>query len=101
MSTHPNRLAAALGMLAAGFALCVFADDAKPSPAAVAKARGECAQQKHRVKALEAANADDAKVAAARLDWEHACDRAQALIDAAAGHAAAPAPTGDTPAQGQ
>lgn len=100
MSTHPNRLAAALGLLAAGVALCVFADDAKPSAAAVAKARGECAQQKQRVKAMEAANADDAKIAAARLDWEHACGRAQKLIEAAAA-AAAPAPAGDTAAPGQ
>ena len=78
------------------------ADVAKPSPAEINKARGECGVQKQKFRALEArTDPDSPKLAAARLEWEHACGHAQALIDAAAGRTpppiVAPRPTIELP----
>lgn len=99
MSTTPQRIALALALVSASIAFAAMADTAKPTAAQIAKARGECALQKQRVKAMEAKGDDDQKISAARLDWEHACGRAHALISAASGvadpvpsPAAAPAP---------
>jgi uncharacterized low-complexity protein len=89
--------ALALALLAPA---AVLADDAKPTAQEIAKARGECASHKQRVRAMEAAaGSDEQKLSAERLEWEHACGRAQTLIDAAAGKTppAPAAPAADVP----
>jgi uncharacterized low-complexity protein len=89
--------ALALALLAPAAAL---ADDAKPTAQEIAKARGECATHKQRVRAMEAAaGGDEQKLSAERLEWEHACGRAQTLIDAATGKTppAPSAPPADAP----
>ena len=75
----------ACAVLTLALPAAVHASDAAPTPAEIAKARGECAMHKQKVHALEASNADDAQLSAARLDWEHACGHAQDLMNAAAG----------------
>lgn len=46
----------------------------------VSKARAECAAQKQRVRAMEGSSAAES-VAAARKEWENACQRAELLIN--------------------
>ena len=72
------------------------AADAQPAATAaeISKARAECAAEKRKVKALEAANAEDAQLSLARLVWSRACGHAQDLISGAAS-VSSPAPTPD------
>lgn len=67
------------------FSTTAYAADAKPTAKEIAKARAECAMQKQKVRALENANADEAKLTPALAEWEHACGHAQDLISAASG----------------
>lgn len=86
-----NALAMTALMLTLVTAPAALAEGNKPAAAEINKARGECAAQKQKFRALEAkSDPDSPALSSARLAWEHACGQAQALIDAAEGRAAPP-----------
>lgn len=68
---------------------------AKPSAEDVSRARAECRAHKTKVQAAEKKDGADPQLAAMKLEWEHACLKAQLLLDEREGAeppAPAPAP---------
>ena len=99
---RPAGVIAGLALLP--LATLTNAADTKPTAAEISKARAECAAQKHKVKAMESANADDPQLPEARKAWAQACGHAQDLISAASGippPAPAPDPNAATAAAPQ